>query len=117
MLNQRRIEEIHTELDKLQRNKELYETCCSEFNQEIKESTNYFDSQKKNLDQQCEAVYQLQDNKLLALLEESKNSFGEGERICGDGIGLVNEDLSRYQHRYESQREELLYELRRLEGA
>ena len=116
MLNQRRIEEIHIELNKLQRNKELYETCCSKFSQDIKESSDYFYSKKENLDPQCKGAYHLKDNELLAFLEGGKNSFGEGERTCGDGIRVVNEDISRYQYRYEGQKEELFRELKRLEG-
>ena len=116
MLNQGRIDEIHMALNKIKQDKALYEVCCGEFSQDTKEYTDYFYSKKQNLDQQCEAVYHLKDNELLALLEESKNSFDEVERICGDGTRLVNEEHSSYQYRYEGQKEELIQELNRLEG-
>jgi len=116
LLNQGRIEEVHLELDRLQREKEIYEVCCDGFCKDLNENGGYVYSKKQDLDQQCEAVFQLKDDELLALLEESRKSFGEVERICGEGIGLVNEETGRYQWRYESQKEELLQALRRLEG-
>ena len=115
MNNYARTDEINMLRKQLQREKEAYEDCYNKFKQEMEAEYHEFYRRLQDITDQDDEIYEMNDKRLLHLIEDNRDSFKGVEDACGELLITVDDECKNYLYEYACKDEELQRDLNRLE--